>query len=217
MKFIEFEPNQPQSFIFPAVGPHKLPAESGSLYPLPDGAWLYLTASLAQSLALLKLSPGEEFAVCMYLRGNTLPEWQVWLAISTEKARAAVEVRELDLEAQLGASLKLVAGSRRHSPAEAAAVPYLAPTGTEGAAIPLPAPKGPALAAVAGGGKRGTRPGPIPYNVAFREIVQLVASELKEVGEQWSDQSRQDAVSTLFIAAGKAGWLGVWERGEDAA
>ena len=130
-----------------------------------------------------------------------------------------MEVAGLDLEAQLGASLKLVQGRRGKTlPGGIETAPFLAPTGTEGGSaspLPLPeVPRKPAIAAVAGGRRKSA--GAIPYNVAFREIVQLVAAELKTSGEQWSDQSRQDAVSTLFIAAGKAGWLGVWER-EDAA
>lgn len=52
----------------------------------------------------------------------------------------------------------------------------------------------------------------IPYNVAFREIVQFVTKELNESGEQWSEQSRQDLVSTCLISSAKAGLLGVWQR-----
>ena len=55
-------------------------------------------------------------------------------------------------------------------------------------------------------------PGRIPMNVAFREVVQFVTLELKQSGEQWSDQSRQDLVSTIIISAGRQGLLDVWER-----
>ena len=56
------------------------------------------------------------------------------------------------------------------------------------------------------------RPQRIPYNVAFREIVQFVITELKQSGEQWSDQARQDLASTILIASFKAGYIGLWER-----
>ena len=63
--------------------------------------------------------------------------------------------------------------------------------------------------AVAGGKSRRE---PIPFNVAFAEIVHFVTRTLNESGEQWSEQSRQDLVSTVLISAGKQGLLGVWER-----
>ena len=143
MKFITFEPNQPQSFIFPSEGPYTLPNAGGCLYPLAGGLWLLLGASVAQSLADLKLMPGEEFAVCLYNRGK-IPEWQVWLAPSTERARAAEEVQSLDLEARLSASLKLVQGRKKGNNLGGGVIPetFLAPTGTEGASrLPSPLPE----------------------------------------------------------------------------
>ncbi|HUD75727.1 MAG TPA: hypothetical protein VMQ76_11700 [Terracidiphilus sp.] len=56
------------------------------------------------------------------------------------------------------------------------------------------------------------RPGRVPYNVAFREIVGFVISELKASGEQWTDQSRQGLVSTVIISASRQGLLDIWER-----
>jgi hypothetical protein len=56
------------------------------------------------------------------------------------------------------------------------------------------------------------RPQRIPYNIAFREVVQFVTMELKQSGEQWSDQARQDLVSTVLIGASRQGLLDVWER-----
>lgn len=52
----------------------------------------------------------------------------------------------------------------------------------------------------------------IPFNLAFKEVVAFVCHELNASGEQWSEQSRQDLVSTVLIAASKAGYVGVWER-----
>jgi hypothetical protein len=44
------------------------------------------------------------------------------------------------------------------------------------------------------------------------EVVKFVTSGLRDAGEQWSDASKQDLVSTVIIAAAKMGLLGVWER-----
>jgi len=77
-------------------------------------------------------------------------------------------------------------------------------TGTHGPA-PQRAPR-PVRAAAT------TLPGRVPYNVAFREVVQFVSAGLKDTGEQWSDQARQDLVSTVLISAAKAGLLCLWER-----
>jgi hypothetical protein len=54
--------------------------------------------------------------------------------------------------------------------------------------------------------------GPIPWNIAFREVLQFVTAELKAAGEQWSDQSRQDIASTILISAAKSKLIGIWER-----
>lgn len=105
MKFIQFQPNQPQSFVMPPTGPYKLPEENSAVIPLPGGDWLFLGAPVASSLDALRLQPGEEFAICLYQdRGN--PHWECWLTPGTEKARAAVEMAKLDLETQLRAFSK---------------------------------------------------------------------------------------------------------------
>jgi hypothetical protein len=54
--------------------------------------------------------------------------------------------------------------------------------------------------------------GPIPWNIAFREVLQFVTAELKSAGEQWGDQAKQDFVSTVLISAAKSKLVGVWER-----
>jgi hypothetical protein len=46
-------------------------------------------------------------------------------------------------------------------------------------------------------------PGKVPYDVALREIVRVVRKNLEDCSEQWSDEARQDLVSTLFTAAAK--------------
>jgi hypothetical protein len=56
----------------------------------------------------------------------------------------------------------------------------------------------------------------IPLDVAFREILGFVTKALNEHGEQWNGDARQDLVSTVLIAATKAGYTTIWNR-EDAA
>lgn len=214
MKIIQFEPNKPQSFIFDSPEPYKLPGNAGGLYTTSQGELLHCAPSLVDSLALLRLEPGESVRICLYLERN-VPHWVCDLTAETEKARARKEVAALGLEAQLGASLRMVRGGKSKGDSSGEATPgcsYLAPTGTEGpAASPAPSPRKAPVIAPALASSR-TRGGPIPLNVAFREIVRFVVQELNESGEQWSDQCRQDLVSTVMIAAQKAGLLGVWER-----
>jgi hypothetical protein len=206
LELIHFKPNEPLTLTLESnTRPLLLPDSSGCLYSLTSGDLLHLGPRTALALADLKLQPGESFRVCMHQEGKGIPYWSVWLSPETEKGRAAVEMAEEDndLGRQLQASLALVAsnGGTRE----------LRPTGTEGAAIPMPAPnRKPAIAAVAG--SRSGKPGAIPLNVAFREIVSFVVAELNASGEQWSENSRQDLVSTLLIAAQKANLLCVWER-----
>ena len=42
-------------------------------------------------------------------------------------------------------------------------------------------------------------------DLALREILRMSLSALKEAGEQWNDQAKQDLVSTLFIQAAHDG------------
>jgi hypothetical protein len=86
-------------------------------------------------------------------------------------------------------------------------------TGTHG-----PAPLAQQIAAVAPAIQtepaRYVKPQPIPWNVAFREVSAFVKAELVANNLQWSDASQQGMVSTVLIAASKAGMVGLWERGK---
>lgn len=208
MKLIELIPNAPQTFALDGeISPVALPSGSGWLYPLSDGRWMHLSSPVAQSLADLKLTPGESFRVCIHQKGMGLPYWSVWLSPDTEKARAAAEAPEL--ERQLAASLEVV-GRRKGS--QGTSAPVLAPTGTEGPTLmPAQSPaRRPAIAAMAGA--RQEKPGPIPANVAFSEILDFTGTQLKAKGLTWNDQAVQDFISTVWISGCKAGWITLWER-----
>jgi len=164
---------------------------------------------------LLELKPGESFSICKQWDGNPrhLAEWSIWLAPQAEKLRAAAEkdaISDFDLEEQLRLSIeqaKARAIPQRKPPTPERSQPQTITRGT-GTHGPAPQPQPVAVAAAPPKAVAGK----IPYNIAFREILQFVTSELKASGEQWNDQAKQDLVSTAFIAAGKAGYLAMWER-----
>ena len=79
-------------------------------------------------------------------------------------------------------------------------------TGTHGpapAAMPVPVTILPAAA-------RGRMQAQIPANIAVKEILAFISSDPSTAN--WSDQARQDMASTVYIAAVKAGHVGLWER-----
>jgi len=63
--------------------------------------------------------------------------------------------------------------------------------------------------------KPAAKPAPmkIPYDIAFREILNFVTAGLADAHEQWSDQAKQDMISTLVIQAARDGILTIWNRG----
>jgi hypothetical protein len=194
-------------------------------YLTADGRELVLETRTAERLNALFLRPGEAFHLCRRWdnQRGTLPRFDFWLSPASEKARAAEESAQ---------------GERQPAASEPAAAPEPQPTAkptrTRQRRPKVEAMPAPAAAAIRTEPAQGTgtygpapklltapiparlpaiaRPGRIPYNVAFREVVGFVTAELKASGEQWSDQSRQDLVSTVLINAGRQGLLDLWER-----
>jgi hypothetical protein len=172
------------------------------LYETSDNRVLQLPRPAAVKLNLLDPAEGEEISVTKHQQPKQPAEWVFALTPKSEQARAAKESQS-ELERQLAESLVQTRTVRQ--------MPKSARTGTP---EPAEAPRGtgtygpvPQVALAS----RKTRDC-IPYNIAFREIVAFVTKELNDSGEQWSEQSRQDLVSTVLISIGKAGHLGVWER-----
>lgn len=92
----------------------------------------------------------------------------------------------------------------------AAVVPVLSRgTGTDGPApvpqlapvVQMPAPSLPPRSG-----------GPVPANIAFREILAFVNKALEESGEKWSPAAKQAIVETIMESAGKQGLITIWER-----
>lgn len=177
-----------------------------------DGeSWVYQTDRgalripqyAAAKLGTLFLQVGEEFSIGRYRQGNSPAEWVVALTARTEKQRAITEAEESERTARQNAD-----ATRRDLPGQLAAsvreIPSRKPTqqtkgtGTDGP-MPLQTPR------IAAKSDRQGLPPRVSYRIALREITGTVTALLRESGEQWNDQAKQDLVSTAFISAAKAG------------
>ena len=174
-------------------------------YETSDGRLLLLPYPAAIKLNQLDPQPGEEVSI-LKTQGHRLPaEWVFSLTPKSEQARAEKETKS-ELERQLAESLaQAPARVLRQMPKSARTATSEAPEQPKGTGTYGPMPQ------VALGGNR-KRPDSIPYDIAFAEILAFVTKALNETGEQWSEQSRQDLVSTVLISSAKAGHLGVWRR-----
>ena len=187
---------------------------SGQTFTLPRPAVILLNT--------LDPDPGEEIVITKLWSGKRgeKAKWTVSLSPNSEKCRAKAETETSELTEQLQASIEQVQGKKR---ATEPPVPIRRPsrrqvdtqiqprlfdrgTGTHGpapAAVPISAP---ALLPAAA----RQRVGQIPANIATREILAFIQSDPNTAN--WSDQSRQDLLSTILIAAYRAGHVGLWER-----
>jgi hypothetical protein len=171
------------------------------LFSLADNRRLYATPELGRQIKNLGVRENESFCIRKYKKGRNV-FYDVWLAPATEKRRAEEEAPEIarQLMEETPANVVTMPPPPVYQPM------VLAPTGTDGAS---PQPQvGPQLAPAIG----KIRSSVIPFNVAFREVTRFVVDELKACGEQWTDQAKQDIVSTVLISASQKGIVGVWER-----
>ncbi|HME59225.1 MAG TPA: hypothetical protein VKF63_12860 [Terracidiphilus sp.] len=193
---IHFEPNVPQTLALQEPRSEKF-GDYEITYTLTDGRLLKVSKIVAAKINELDLQPGESFGICKQMvfneqRRRNTPEWTVWLTPESEKARAKLEMQPPMTLADV--KRPKIRSIRKASPEQS--MLFDRGNGTFG---PLP------LA-------QSLRPPRIPFNQAFTEILRFVATGLKEQGEQWNDESKQDMVSTVFIAAANAGLLSLWER-----
>jgi hypothetical protein len=188
---------------------------TGNVFTLPRPAVILLNT--------LDPFPGEEIVITKHWSGKRgeKAEWTVSLSLSSEKCRAKAETEPAELSEQLQASIEQVERRKRATadptpirrPAKRAPAPEVQPrlfdqrgTGTNGpapAAAPIPVPA--ILPAAA-----RQRVGMIPANIATKEILQFIQADPNTAN--WSDQARQDLLSTILIAAYRAGHVGLWER-----
>jgi hypothetical protein len=208
---VKFSPNIPQTLALASSEGELDDRYNRVHYTLVDGRGMVLSSLVAAKLNGLELRQGETFGICKRWTGEQSEpvSWTVWLTPQTEQQRATEEITASERGEQ---SLEPVRSPVRRLPRrQTASQPdpgcvELAPTGTDG-----PAPRlAPALRPVKAAGV--PLPCRLPYNIAFREVVQFVTAGLKETGEQWNDEARQGPVSTVLISAAKAGLLCLWER-----
>lgn len=193
-------------------------------YVTLTGEFLALPRPAAILLNALDAQPGEEITVCRRWSGRTGEphEFTVELTARSEQARAKaesdpglLETLEASIEQaeQRKAAVKPPTPIRK--PVRAAKPDTAQPrlfdrgTGTDG---PSPQPAIAAHSVPLPAIHRNGKPPQIPANVAVREILAFI--QLDPSTQNWSDQARQDLASTVYIAACKAGQVGLWERGE---
>ena len=202
---------------------------------------MYLDLGVAQKINALEPRRNEPINICKRWTGkrNDDPQWDIWrsgpgetppapVPVPTPQqfASAATSIPETELERDLRLSLPWrdgptlqtnQAGAGVLAPAPAAATQVAAFNTGNGS---TPATNGTIGKNGSGGNAKPyvaagipVPPAKIPANIAFVEIVKLVSAGLHETGEQWSDQARQDAFSTIYIQAARDGWIAPWERG----
>jgi hypothetical protein len=192
-------------------------------YETTTGHTLTLPRLAVVQLNALEPRPGEEVQILKSWSGKPgeHPEWTVSLSITSERARAGAGEGDT-LTQQLEASLSTLPTQNavvapptpirkpaKREPAEVQPRLFDRGTGTHGPAIqPEDVPRSIPLPAAAIG--RQQRPGQIPANIAVKEILAFICSDPSTAN--WSDQARQDMASTVYIAAVKAGHVGLWER-----
>jgi hypothetical protein len=218
---IQIKPNVPlRVALADPQGKYDFDFEQGT-YETTAGQLLTLPRPAVVLLNAIDPQPGEEVIITRHWNGKmgSKSEWTVALSATSENARAKAEESSQDLTGVLQASIEQVQARKRavadptpiRRPARqapAADQPRLFDrgTGTHGpapAVAPIPAPA--ILPATA-----RQRIGQIPANVAVKEILAFISSDPSTAN--WSDQARQDMASTVYIAAVKAGHVGLWER-----
>lgn len=208
MQTIHFKPNEPQILALKEIS--GVFEGFNVLYETTDGKVLSLPRPAAVKLGELDPAPAEEISVTKCQQSPKMPcEWVFALTATSEKIRAEKEAEALaaatrkDLPGQLQASvLRQMPKSARSSQQDSPEIQK--GTGTYG-----PVPQ------VAYAARKG-KPEAVPFNVAFVEVTRFVVEGLKEVGEQWNDQAKQDAICSVLISASRQGLLTLWERGEAA-
>ncbi len=202
------------------------------MYSLVNNQVMYLDTDVAAKINALELRKNEPFWICKRWTGKKGDQiqWDIY-RLDGNSAAVATGSAPTAIESQIAAQRQ-----QPIPPMPAAAMVgrvVFANGNGAGAVSPVPAPvtaasqppsfnNGNGNKPVNGNGAppNGARayeaPGiPAPpikvgYDVALRRILRVAIAELKTGGEQWSDNARQDLVSTLFIQATRDGavtWL----------
>ena len=224
MKSLVIAPNKP--LLLALVDPEgQFDLDRGiGTYQTTTGATLVLPRPAVVLLNLLEPKPQEEIGIQKHWTGRKADKvtWIIALSPRSEKARA--EAGEPDtLMQQLGASIEAVQEQKKPvrvpapigRPSQRKPAPDTQPrlfdrgTGTHGPAPQIgPEPLPAILPAVA---RSRIREEQVPANIAVKEILEFIQADPNMAN--WSDQARQDLASTIIISSWKAGYIGLWERG----
>jgi hypothetical protein len=243
---IKFEFDQPVEvslrFAEPKVFASSFPGgDDRHMYSTTDGRVMYVTPLTSARIAALKLQQGECFFICKRKSGR-LTEFAVFRELDEAPAghfgghkktyppqkpnlperlyyRPELSPEaEATLEQQLQASIEMA--ERRKA---------IAVGQQQNGTFAVPAPRTEAIAVssvprreVPTSGVNGNAttkpvvPVKIPMDRAVVDAVKMVQAAMKETGEQWSDSSKQDLVSTILIAASRSDWISGWRQIGDA-
>ena len=199
---IKFVPNTPQ--VLKLADPTGDLVDGQVLYPTVDGRTLCLPRHAAVKLNQLFVEAGEEISIGRYRKAEDQPaEWVFSLTARTEQERAK-EQMERD-EEQSRSFERALDGRRQSIPLSAHKDKFVLDAATgiseERRCTPALSPQQ----------KRkrdaGTPPPRVSYRTALSDITKAVTGLLRETGEQWNDQAKQDLVSTVFISAAKTGQM----------
>jgi hypothetical protein len=228
---VKFEWDQPVEVALKYPDPKMFESQWGgerAMYSLTDGRVMYVDSLGAARITSLGVQPGELFFVVKRKNGRltdfvafregqeppakdnrwSAPAGPAKSAYKTPDLVASVAARNAtnapqidrknaanepsDLERQLAQSIDMV--ERRKLEAKLNAH-------IDAPAVPAPAVNG-----------KPTPPTKIPMDRAVVDAVRMVQAAMKETGEQWSDASKQDLVSTVLIAAQREGWVTMWRN-----
>jgi hypothetical protein len=201
------------------------------LLTLVDGRRMYVPPEIDRLITELRIKRGEPFRIGRHEQRNGQRrgvEFEVQCiapAQSKSPQRAAIPVRrktqteeETPLARKLKASIDAV-NSRKTNKEPAPLWPDTdqrptpqQPQPTKTAAAAVSSPTVPMPRTANGTQNGSTTPQKIPMDAAFEECVAIVVRTLKKAGEQWTDEAKQGAVSTLLIGAQREGWLLPWDR-----
>lgn len=204
---IVFTPNVPVQVALKFADGKEVEGRFGNqmLFSLVDGRVMYANMDLAAKINLIEPRKAEPFMICQRWTGKKgdQRQWDVWRPDPDERqpvAKVTPEPPPEPPDRRAGASVtaptpvrQIAEATQQHSNGNG-----LNGNGFNRVNPALPIP-----------------PTKIPMNEAVVEAVKMVQHAMKVTGEQWSDQSRQDMVSTILITAQREGWLARWTRGQE--
>jgi hypothetical protein len=200
-ELLQFLCNVPVQVALLTLDPLVRESTSGTqyFYPTSEGKGFWAPEELHAKIRNFQPAVNEPFFVCKRRAHGKRRMWDLWKGapVGTHEAESSQSTLELQLARSLDRLQQPPAPQPIPIRAEA---PQAKGTGTYG---PVPIPAVPPTR---------RKDEKIPLDVAVREVIGFVTTSLKDCGEQWTDHSKQDLISTVIIAATKAGYTTVWNR-----